>query len=153
MAEVEEHDVHRNHPRDLVVRFPPLEVLRDQAARPVEHPLEIAVLPLVLDLDDDPPPLPVHRQQVDPVGLVQIRLPVALALQQLLDLDVLAEQLRQEALQHVEVRLAAQQLLHRPVETYQMAHGVVFPFRNYTAPRGKNQSADGGGSPRNRRVR
>jgi hypothetical protein len=94
----------------------------------VEDALEIVPLALVLDLDQQQLVAGVADLEIDPVVLVGGVLLVGLALQDLDDVDVVAQQLAQEAFQDAEVGLAAQQALQGPVEGDQAAGGLMPPL-------------------------
>ena len=132
------HDVHAVHLPHLLVILPPVDVLAQQLRCPKDHPLEVRQLRVVLHFDDHQLP-PFHlRQQVHPVALLVLRLPVALALQKPVNPHLLLEQGRKKSLQHPVVGLVAQQPLHRPVE----ADVVPCPrslFHSCTILRGKNK--------------
>ena len=73
------------------------------------------------------------RKLVKAVAFLARVIPVALALKQGQNSDVVAEQFRQETFEDVEVDLAAQQSFNCPVETDQSAWFVIVAFLRTTA--------------------
>ena len=117
IAEIEVDDVDAVNLAHVLVAFAPVDVFGDEFGGAEEHPLEIGKLRLVLHFDEEELPRFVFSEHVHAVLLVVDALLVALALQQLLDFDGLAEQRGDESLKHAIVGLVAQEALHGPVKS------------------------------------
>jgi hypothetical protein len=103
-----------------------LHVLGNDLGRAIKYPLKIIVFAIELDLDDDDDLLAtIGDLDVDPVVFVLFTILVAFALQNLANLDVIEEQLREEAFQDDEIGLAFEESFHGPIESYEFAFGHI----------------------------
>ena len=125
IAQREIDDINRVNLFHMTIVLPSLDILRHQFGSPKQHPLEVSILAIVLNLYQKQMPLIVLGQNVHAVVLIVLLFLVALTLQQFLDTDGLAQQRREESLQHSEVGLVAQQTLHGPVKSYIIAHNTA----------------------------
>ena len=112
----------------LVVVIAQVDVLRDGLGHPVEHPVEVVQLVIVLHLDDEQAAQAVLDQHVGAVELVGRVLLVAFALQETDNAQVLAQQGGEETFQHDVIALVAQQAFHRPVESDQVLFHTFIAF-------------------------
>ena len=129
LSEVEIEDVDGVDLLHLVVLVANLDVLGDGLGNSVEHTLQVVQLTSELNLNDDDFSLAVPCLDVHSVELGVARLLVALALQQLIDDNLFAEQHRDESFQHCKVGFVAQHALHSPVKSYVFIfylHGILF---------------------------
>ena len=115
-VEIENTDgIHLLH---LLVGIAKTYVFGYRLCHAVEDALEIEHLPSVLHLHDDYLPLAVFGLDVHTVKLVVFPLLVALALENVHNLHLLAEEHGEETLQHTKVGFLPQQPLYRPVKAY-----------------------------------
>ena len=117
VSQREIHDVDAVHLTYLVVSLSAVDVLCYQLRSAKQHPLEIRILIIVLNLDEHQFSLRVFRQHIHTVILVEFTLLVAFTLQQLLDGHFFLQQRGKQSLQHRIISLVAQQALHSPVKT------------------------------------
>jgi hypothetical protein len=94
------------------------DVLGDRFGSAIQQPVKLVVLVAVLHFDDDQFSFSIFHKQINAVELVVLVLFVALAIEDLFNFDLLAEQLGQEPLQYVEVNLVPEQPFYRPVKLY-----------------------------------
>ena len=117
-AKIEVDNFHTVDLTDVVIALSAVDILGDKLRRSEEHPLEICLLCLVLNLDDVQLAVFVLCKHVNTVLLVVLTILIALTLQKLLYLYLLVEQGCQESLQDSVVGFVAKQPLHRPVKSY-----------------------------------
>lgn len=94
-----------------------MKMLGDGFRHAIEHTLQIIKLAGILDLNKDDISFRILRLDVHPVEFVIGILLISLALQYLLDHDLLAKKYGKEAFQHPEIRFLAKQTFNGPVET------------------------------------
>ena len=117
VSQREIHDVYAVHLTHLVVPLSAVDILRYQFRSAEQHPLEIRILIIVLNLDEHQFPLRVFRQHIHPVILAELILLVTFTLQQFPDRHLFLQQRSEQSLQHRIISLVAQQALHSPVKT------------------------------------
>ena len=118
LAQIEVDNADGVHLLDLLERAAQLDVLRDGLGRAVENALQIVELARQLYLDDEYLATVVLGFDVYTVELVVGSVLIALALQQLHNVDGLAQQDGHQTLKHAEVGLVAKHAFHGPVESY-----------------------------------